>query len=279
MDAELRAEDAVPVGQDPAAHPVEEVVAGAEGQDLLDRHRLGLVGGAPLPQRRRGAGGRLVGRERMHRVVDVLEVGLPVAADHRAQRRALDGEPARGGAVDQVVDRGQRLAEVGGEVDPARVDPGEDEVAVHRDAGRRLHAARRLARRVAAAVVAAGQRHRAQRAVEAVGPGVVRAAEEPAGVAAPVADQRRALVGAAVVEHAHRAVVAAHHHQRPAGQIDGRVVAGVRHLAGVADVVPGVGEEVLLLEREQLRAQVEVAVHPLVLDQRGDLGPVHAVRP
>ena len=50
-----------------------------------------------------------------------------------------------------------------------------------------------------------------------------------------------------------------------------QVVAGVRHLARVADVVPGVGEEVLLLEREQLLAQVEVAVHAVVLDQRGDL--------
>ena len=36
----------------------------------------------------------------------------------------------------------------------------------------------------------------------------------------------------------------------------------------MADVVPGVGEEVLLLELEQFRVDVEVAVHPVGLDQR-----------
>jgi len=55
--------------------------------------------------------------------------------------------------------------------------------------------------------------------------------------------------------------------QRLAGDLGAQVVARIRQLRVVADVVPGVGEEVLLLEREQLFVDVEIAVHAIGLHQ------------
>ena len=60
---------------------------------------------------------------------------------------------------------------------------------------------------------------------------MVRAAEELAGVAGRRAHDARALVRAAVHQHAHRAVVVADHDQRLAGDLDRDVVARVRQLA------------------------------------------------
>ena len=136
---------------------------------------------------------------------------------------------------------------------------------------------RRLALGQARALVAALERDRAQAAVGVVGPGVVRAAEELAGVAGRRADDARALVRAAVHQDANAAVVVADRDQRPAGDLDRDVVARVRHLALVADVAPGVGEEVLLLEREDLGVDVEVAVDAVGLDQGADRVGIGAV--
>ncbi len=164
---------------------------------------------------------------------------------------------------------------------PASFELDEDEVAVHRHVAQRRHAAPRLAGLQPGTFVAGLQRHAHRRAVELVGPGVVRAAEVAAGVAGGVGDELRALVRAAVEEHADGAVGLAHHQQRPAGDVLREVVAGVRHLARVAEVVPGVGEEVAPLEGVDLGAEVDVAVHPVVLDQRADrvaCGPCAARR-
>ena len=267
----MDAEHAVAVRVGAPAHAVEEVVAGAERQDLLHRHRLRGVGRLVLPQAVRRVDRRLVRRHRVHRVVDVLEVDLPVAADHVAQARRRRCAGALRRAVDHVVDRSAaRRRSTSSNAGPA-VDSLTNTKSRYTATWRSArHAAARLARFEARALVAGLQRHAHRRAVELVRPRVVRAAEVAADVAARLADEPRALVRAAVEQHADRAVGLAHHHQRAAGDLDRQVVAGFRHLARVAEVAPGVREEVLLLEREQRVAEVEVAVDPVLLDQRAD---------
>jgi hypothetical protein len=213
----------------------------------------------------------------VHRVVQVLDEHLPVARVQEAQAPAGDLELAFGRAVGEVVDRGQRRAEVAREVGPGVAQLAEDEAAVALDVPTGTSPLRRFALGQPRAVVAALERDRAQAAVGVVGPGVVRAAEEPAGVAGRCADDARALVRAAVHQDADAAVVVADRDQRPAGDLDRDVVARVRQLALVADVAPGVGEEVLLLEREDLGVDVEVAVDAVGLDQGADRVGVVAV--
>ena len=99
---------------------------------------------------------------------------------------------------------------------------------------------------------------------------MVRAAEELAGVAAGLRHQPRALVCAAVHQHLDAAVALAHDDQRAVADVHRQVVAGLGDLAAVADVVPGVGEEVFLLQAEDLFADVQVAVHPVGLHQCSD---------
>ena len=277
MDREVHARVAVAVGEDANAHVLEELVVGDERDELLDRHRPGLVGRLVLPHRLRGSRRRLVHDHRVHRVVQVLDEHLPVARVQEAQAAAGDLELAFGRAVGEVVDRRQRRAEVAREVGPGVAQLAEDEAAVALDVPDRHEPPRRFAVGQPRALVAALERDRAQAAVGVVGPGVVRAAEELAGVAGRRADDARALVRAAVHQDANAAVVVADRDQRPAGDLDRDVVARVRQLALVADVAPGVGEEVLLLEREDLGVDVEVAVDAVGLDQGADRVGVVAV--
>ena len=165
----------------------------------------------------------------------------------------------------------QRLAEVLLEAGADVVELGEQEAAVLAQIRHDDQALAGLAFAHRGAVVALLHRRVEQRAVGAEGPGVVRAAEELAGVAAGLRHQPRALVRAAVHQHLDAAVRLAHDDQRPAADLHRQVVTGLRNLAAVADVVPGVGEEVLLLQAEDLLAEVQVAVHAVGLHQRLDL--------
>ncbi len=123
------------------------------------------------------------------------------------------------------------------------------------------HAARGLAALEARLVVALLQRDREQAAVRPERPGVIGAAEELARVAAAVDGDLRALVRAAVEQHAHAVVGVAHHDHRLRTDRRGEVVADILHLAVVAHVVPGVVEEVLHLQVEDLLVDVHVAMH------------------
>ena len=71
---------------------------------------------------------------RMHRVVEVLEEDLPVGAEENPEAAADDLELAGRRAIDHVVDRRARIAEIGGEIRPVRGEAGEDEAAVILDA-------------------------------------------------------------------------------------------------------------------------------------------------
>ena len=133
----------------------------------------------------------------------------------------------------------------------------EDEAAVARDA---RHASE--ARKLADAGIALGKRHPEQAAIEAIGPGVIRAAQLPQ-VAARLGDDARAAVGAAVVQQRKRSVLLPREDHFFRSQARQHIVAGGRHLALMSDVEPDAAEDALLFEREHMRVDVCGAMHAL----------------
>ena len=77
---------------------------------------------------------------------------------------------------------------------------------------------------------------------------MIGAAKELSGVAAGLGGDARALVRAAIVQHLHRVVGVAHHQDRLRADRGAEIVARIRHLAVVADIDPGVGEQMLHFE-------------------------------
>ncbi|MNS44366.1 hypothetical protein D3C72_768080 [compost metagenome] len=108
-------------------------------------------------------------------------------------------------------------------------------------------------------------------AVEFEGPGVIRAAEKFADTAVTVGHQFGALVRAAVVQHADLLVGAAHHDHVLIANARGVIVAGVLHLAYMADVDPGVAVDTLHFQLEQGRVGVDALVNAVLADQGSDL--------
>ena len=104
------------------------------------------------------------------------------------------------------------------------------------------------------------ERHRLELAVEVIGPAVI-AAGELRRVALLGRHHHGAAVGALVVHHVQRAVVVAHHHHRLAADLGREIVAGIFHLALVADIDPGRAEQALHLQLEDRRIGVDLPVH------------------
>ena len=96
---------------------------------------------------------------------------------------------------------------------------------------------------------------------------MIGATEKFAGIAILIAHQLTALVRAAVVEHAHLAITVAHHQQLASGDIQRFEIACVRHLAGMAHILPGPGKKTLLLQLEQCLTQIEVTMNSFILHQ------------
>ena len=78
-------------------------------------------------------------------------------------------------------------------------------------------------------------------------------------------------MGAAVEQNVHAAVAVADHDHGLPSELGGDVVAGLRHLAGMADEQPRLAEDALHLELEDVRIGVDVAVHATGLDEAGDV--------
>src|SRR5260221_3542853 len=131
------------------------------------------------------------------------------------------------------------------------------------------HGIRRIAGIELGSLVAPLERHGEQRAVGAVGPAVVAAAEMP-DVALAVADHLGAAMAAAVVEDMHGAVAVPAHDDGLPAERRRDVVAGLRHLAVVADIDPGPPEDPRHLELEQLGIDIDVAVNAFRFDQLAD---------
>src|SRR5262249_19059854 len=121
------------------------------------------------------------------------------------------------------------------------------------------------------ALIALVERDRLAAAVGVELPGMIRADDALADVAAAVAVQHVAAVRAAVVEHAHRAVGMADHDHRLATDLYRPVVADLRHLALVPEIGPHLVEDALHLELENRRIGIDAAVNAIGLHRLGDI--------
>ena len=146
-------------------------------------------------------------------------------------------------------------------------EPHENESAMlaHGDAMEPLP---RLALAHARAVVALLHRHAEQRAVETIRPAVIRAPQRAARIAAALGRDLSALVGAAIGEDSQRAVGLPHKQQRSAHQRRSEKIAGLGHLRTMRQEDPGTAKEALLLESENVLAEIHVAMHAIALEQR-----------
>ena len=108
-------------------------------------------------------------------------------------------------------------------------------------------------------------------AVELEHPGVVGAAEQLARIALARGADLRAAMRAAVVQHVDLAVPVARHQHRLAADAGEIVVARVLHLALVADIDPQLFEDPLHFKIEDPGIHIGFAMHPVGLDQGGDV--------
>ncbi len=201
---------------------------------------------------------------RHHRVAGVclvLDQHLPVAVVHVAQHAACHFQPADRRAVDHIVEARQAVGEEVLEAEAGIVQLGEHESAVVAHVLDRRHALAGVAGLEPGVLVALSERDREQRPVGLEAPGVIGAAEELARVAAGLAGDACALVRAAVEQHVHRIVGVAYHQHGLVADVGAEIVALVRHLAVMADIHPGVGEQVLHLQLEDFLVDVDVAMH------------------
>ena len=202
----------------------------------------------------------------MIRLDAVLQLRLPVPV------AALDlGDRHRDHLVDMVgLERLGQLAERRRQRLGVGIEIGEDEAVPDLDLVRgqmRL----RLQPLQADRVVHRGRRD--QMAVEAVGPGVERAAEQASGVARALAQQMAAM-RADRREDADLHVLVAHHDERLVAHVDAHEIAGVLDLVHPAQAQPASHEDGFLLEIVEFLVdiaftrQVPAALHVLhaVLD-------------
>ena len=120
---------------------------------------------------------------RMHRVVQVLDEHLPVAVVEKPQAAAGELELALGRAISEVVDGGERVTEVLAKAHSVLRQPGKHEAAVDLDVLQWRQARGRLRLLERGALIALLEWDVDERAVGAVGPGVVGAAERLSRVA------------------------------------------------------------------------------------------------
>jgi hypothetical protein len=113
-------------------------------------------------------------------------------------------------------------------------------------------------------------RHRGEPAVGVEAPAVI-AAVQPRRVALALVQHFGATMSAAVDQHVHAAVAVARHYYGLAPELGGNEVAGLRHLACVADEQPGAPEDPFHLQLEDVRVGINVAMDAARLDQLGDV--------
>ena len=229
-------------------------------QCVLPRRLAGDVDGAPETAgvvHRAVVGERLLGGRGVHELDvigldEVLHQELPVRGD----LPEVDGDDmVDAGEVDPV----ELSAKRGDEVLQRRrgsVEVDEDPVVPclrshrHQSVLVAIEAGRRRAR-----VAAAEVRGEPERAVESIGPRVIGTADRPSGVAGLV-DELEAPVAAHVVKGTQALLGIAHQQHRLAGDRDRRHVAGPGKLVRETGEDPAVGEDALVLEREERLVRV-----------------------
>ena len=219
--------------------------------------------------RLRGLDRGAVREQRMRGVAQVLEIDLPVAVIGMLEHAASCLDLAVGGAVDQVVERARHGAEPFLQVRAVGRFAREHEAAVAFHPRHRLHRHFRVAD-LEVARIAVIERHGFQPAVEMIGPAVV-AAGELVRRALLGGHHHGAAVGALVADHAQFAVLVARHHHRMAADLRREIIAGLLHLAFVADVDPRLAEDARHLQIEDRRIGVELPVHAAGLEEAGEV--------
>ena len=206
------------------------------------------------------AGGKVVRADmhvlRMVGVGEILDLDLPVPRQRRVAHRRRQGfQPGR------LVARPQRLelGEARRQGRRLRVEVDEDEAMPE------LQAERRQPHRLAQPphrLCVTHARRTGEPALEIVGPEMERAAD---GLALLRARNDLAAVLADGAERADRAVLAAHHEQRFAGDLRRQAVARVGYLLDPADADPAAAEHFSLLEGEEFRRGIAAGrQHPLL---------------
>src|SRR6266540_2127588 len=242
------------------------------------------VGGAVLPhlphrdveivllarRSRLGCGTRHRDRGRVHisrmRAVEmVLEHQLPVAVVGVLEHAARDLELAAGRAIDDVVERSARRPEELLQVRSARRGRGEDEAAVHSDAGDRLE----FQFRNIFLVVSRFERHRDETPAAVVTPAVIRA-DEALDIAPSLGAYRGAAVRAAIHEHGDFMVFFLYDDDGFPPHAGGVVVAWRLDLAVVPQHQPGAAKDALHLEIEHPGVGIHRAVHAVRLHQHAE---------
>ncbi len=220
----------------------------------------------------RGAAGRLMRHRGMQRVELVLEKDLPVRMLDHAEAGRHDLDLALGRAVAHVVERDARVAQEFVERRSIRGKAREDEAAVGIDPRGMLHVGVGIVRAEPRSLIALGQREAFERPIGVELPGVIGAGEGLVDMAVAIAADHRAAMRAAVIEHMDLAVAVAHHHHRLAADLDGVIVARLRHLRFMPAIDPDLVEDVVHLHREDGGVAVERMMDAVRLDKTRKVG-------
>ena len=202
----------------------------------------------------------------MIHVDDVLDLELPVAAEHVFVDAAAQIDRARGRAIHDLVDAVPGRPEMGFEIGHVRAKAREHEAAIKADSRHASHAERGIAE-VEVFAVAARHGNRVEIAIGLEGPAVIGAAEQ-LRIALRLGADDGAAMTAAVVDHSDLAFVVAHEddgHQPDARRDE---IAGLGHQAVMPDIDPAAVEDPLHLEREDVRIAIERAVNAVGIDER-----------
>ncbi len=195
-------------------------------------------------------------------VAGIVVGELPIAFEAEAVGLA-DHDPAPGIAIEPFVDHSRDRPEMLGERQRVEIERTEDETAIG------LHARhlRQIVFRIAHVTgVAVRPGYAAQPAgIEEI-PAVVRALERLA-VALVEAAQRRAAMGAAVIERADFPLGVAHDDQRTQSQAPGDKIVDVGDFAFVREIGPRAAEDLRHLGFEDRRIGVDQPVRAILLDQ------------
>ena len=206
-------------------------------------------------------------------VEHVLDLELPVAVVDVAVLAHVERELAAGCAVDHVVDVALDRADVVLEARALLGEACENEAAILADTRRAREAEGRLVEIGRAAFL---DRHGREPPVGVETPAVV-AAGETRGVALALVHHLGAAMGAAIEQHVHGVVAMTGHDDRLAAEVGGDEVAGIWHLAGMADEQPRAREDAFHLQLEHVGIGVDAAMHAAGFNQGGDVVGVSVV--
>src|SRR5262249_4476254 len=179
--------------------------------------------------------------------------------------------------VDHVVDAAETFAEKIFEIRTCIVELCKDEAPIIPYVANGADPLARMARLKSGVFVSLPQRDKEQRAVRSEGPRVIGAAKEFSRIAARVSRYARSLVRTTVVQHLHAIVGMSHHQNRLCPDRGAKIISRFCHLAVMADIDPGVCEQVLHFEREDFIVDVDVAMNLRLPNQISDGLDISAV--